>query len=457
MTHRRGNIDPVTTDPLVENGTDTGDVEGPGDTFTVTEVVRTINDVLRHGFGRGVWVRGEIQGWKGSGVHAYFELVEQAADAKATINAAMFAGVGNRLRPVLGRHRLELADGLEVRMFGTFDVYAPSGRLSFKVTDIDPRFTLGELALEREAVLQRLREAGLHLLNPSLPVPAAPLRIGLVTSHGSAAWADFTHELRQSGIAFHVSYVDVRVQGPEAPDMICAALDHLGARDDLDVIAVVRGGGARNDLAAFDDESVALAVARCPIPVFSGIGHEVDRSIVDEVAGRAFKTPTACAAAIVDLVSEFATATEAAWEAIRSRSSSVLDAEAARLASTAGGIRLRTVAAVDGALATVREHGVLAQAHARRVLDRHEARLAGHGEGLARSARRVMVDAERTVDHIEDRVTLLDPARTLARGWSITRGPDGRAINDASALDPGDVIVTTFARGSTTSRVEEVR
>ena len=143
--------------------------------------------------------------------------------------------------------------------------------------------------------LKRLTEAGLVGRNAALAFPLVPLRIGLVASRGSAAWHDVRHELEGSGIGFRLAHVDVRVQGEEAAAAVASAVRTLSRRP-LDVIVIVRGGGSRTDLAAFDDERVALAIARAPVPVLTGLGHEVDRSVADHVAHTAYKTPTACAA-----------------------------------------------------------------------------------------------------------------------------------------------------------------
>ena len=179
-------------------------------TYSVGELADAINGALRDSFDGGVWVRGEIQGWNGKGTHAYFKLAEVVDDRKATISVSFFAPHRNRLKPLLERNGVTLADGLKVRIFGVLDFYAPSGSLGLKMSNIDPRFTLGELALERELLMRRLAESGLLRRNAELELPVAPLRIGLVTSVGSAAYADFTDELARSGLGFQVQ-VDARL------------------------------------------------------------------------------------------------------------------------------------------------------------------------------------------------------------------------------------------------------
>ena len=274
--------------------------DGGVPTYTVGELAEAINSALRRRFTDGVWVRGEIQGWSERGPHAYFRLVGEDDDGKSAINVQFFANSRMRLRPILNKHRLRLGDGLKVRIFGHLDYFAPSGQLGLKMSGLDPRFTLGEMALERDEVVRRLVANGLFDANRRTRVPRAPLRVGVVTSTASAAWGDFTHELDRSNLAFRLRVIDVRVQGEWAVDMVSGALRTLTRHDDLDVVVLIRGGGSKTELATFDHESIATAIATSPLPVFTGLGHEVDRSVADEVAHSSLKTPTACAAALVE-------------------------------------------------------------------------------------------------------------------------------------------------------------
>ncbi|HLM18170.1 MAG TPA: exodeoxyribonuclease VII large subunit, partial [Acidimicrobiia bacterium] len=267
--------------------------DGGEPTYTVGELADAVNGALRRQFGDGLWVRGEIQGYGERNGHAYFRLVESGDERKAVLDVSFFANVRMRLRPLLQKHRLRLVDGMKVRVFGVLDFYAGNGRLSLKMAGIDPRYTLGEMALERDDVIRRLVAGGLYDANRGLTVNPMPMRIGLVTSVDSAAWHDFMHQLMQSGHGFGVRVVDVRVQGELAAEMVTAAINTLATRGDVDVIVVIRGGGSRTEMAIFDHESIATAIASAPVPVFTGLGHEIDRSVADEVAHTAFKTPTA--------------------------------------------------------------------------------------------------------------------------------------------------------------------
>ena len=428
--------------------------DGGVPTYSVGELSEAINSALRRRFTDGVWVRGEVQGWSERGPHAYFRLVEETDDGKAAVNVQFFANARMRLRPILAKHRLRLGDGLKVRIFGHLDFFAPSGQLGLKMSGLDPRFTLGEMALERDDVVRRLVASGLFDANRRTRVPAAPLRIGVVTSTASAAWADFTHELDRSGFAFRLRVVDVRVQGESAVEMVSAALRTLTGHDDLDVVVLIRGGGSKSDLATFDHVAIATAIAKSPLPVFTGLGHEVDRSVADEVAHSSLKTPTACAAALVEHVADFRSDVDRVWSAIERHAVRALRDADNSLVGLAHGVRRATVSAVERSGDRLGHRRQRLTAATDRALERCADRLTTAHASLCRAPARLEPEM-RHLDAVAARVRLLDPAQTMARGWSITRNSDGAIVRSAIDLAPGATITTTFATGSARSRVEE--
>lgn len=441
--------------PAAAEDAATGDAPELDVTYSVGDVVDAVNGALRRSFGNGFWVRGEIQGWSERGAHAYFRLVEDGPRGKAVLNVQLFAPSRARLRPILERHRLRLGDGVKVRIFGNLDFYGPSGQLGLKMAGVDPRFTLGEMAMQRDDVIRKLVAAGLYDANRARSLTAVPLRVGVITSTSSAAFADFVHEIDRSGFAFQLRVVDVRVQGADAVSMISRAIRKLGARDDVDVVVLVRGGGAKTDLAVFDHETIAQAIAHCPIPVFTGLGHEIDRSIADDVAHSALKTPTACAAALAELVAGFIAGADTTWASIGRRAVQLLDRADHELVVVAGTAGHRARAAVDRSHDRLRRHATRVRSGSERVIARADARLGLAQDALVRAPRRL--DAEtRHLDGLEAQVRFVDPVRTMARGWSITRGPDGRAVTDASRLAVGSELTTTFAAGRARSTVDAV-
>jgi exodeoxyribonuclease VII large subunit len=430
-------------------------------TYSVGELAEAINDALRRGFSDGVWVRGEITGWSDRGQHAYFTLVDDAETpdrggngrAKAVVNVQFFANARMRLRPMLQKNRLRLGDGMKVRVFGYLDYYAPNGRIGLKMTGIDPKYTLGDIAQSRDEVVRRLIADGLLDANKQRPLSAIPLRVGVVTSVGTAAWHDFHDELRRSAFGFALTVIDTRVQGEFAEEMVAAAVVTLSRRSDLDALVVIRGGGARNELAVFDAERIARAIASSPIPVLTGLGHEVDRSVADEVAHTMLKTPTACAGELIARAARYCADTEAAFASIVRESRHALTAATTDLSETAHRIARRTHAAVERADERL---GMRVDALARTApacLARADQRLVDAQRHLPIRSVAVLDRAAGRLDVIAARVGALDPAVQLARGWSITRRGDGTIVRSVDDLSIDDTITTALADGTVTSTV----
>ncbi len=453
-------------------------------TLTVTQLASSIRDALRHGFPEEVWVRGEVQGLTRSQPgHTYFSLVERddrRHRARASIDVVLFRDdrrrVERALRDVPGA---ELANDVEVRIRGRVAIYPESGRLQLVMSALDPLFTVGGLAANRERILRTLANDGLLDRNGSLPLADVPLRVGLVTSHESAAYHDFVDELARSGFAWRVALANVRVQGASASAHLVRALHSLSVAP-VDVVVVVRGGGSRADLAAFDTDAVARAVATMPVPVFTGVGHEIDRSVVDEVAHTACKTPTACAHALVTHVRSFldrlderagrvvgaarargALADRELEEAVRRLQRSApaaLGRETSRVerahgrAQELGRLRTRDAARrLDTAATSVRHRAVHRATVATMTLDATRASMLSAAErGLART--------ELALDSSSARVALLDPRRVLQRGYTITRARNGsgeeRVVKRAAEVRAGDRLATQFADGTAVSTVE---
>ena len=290
--------------------------------------------------------------------------------------------------------------------------------------------------------------------NKQVVLAATPLRVGVVASSSSAAWADFVHELERSGFAFVLRQIEVRVQGEWAVKEVSAALRTLGKHRDLDVVVLIRGGGSRTEMATFDDEAIATAIATSSLPVFTGLGHEIDRSVADEVAHSALKTPTACAAALVERVQAFRNSCELAWTAIEHRAQRAVANAEAEVGDVARSIRHQVVASVDRADDRVAQRARSVRVGASQVVQRADGHLRSATAAIGRIPARL--DPElRHLGAVAERLRLLDPANTLARGYSIARTANGTAVLDAAGLQVGDVIVTTFAKGTATTRVEE--
>ncbi len=379
---------------------------------------------------------GEVQRFRPSAAgHQYFDLVEKGEGAArdqvvGVLSAVIWKGEYQRLRPVLERAGERLADGLRIRCRASVDFYPPGGRLQVQIREIDPTFTLGDLAQRRQETLQALSAAGLLETNRALPLPALPMSIALVTSAGSAAYHDFLATLRESGYAFRVLVVHSAVQGAEAERSLPSALA-LAAGTNCDCIVLIRGGGSKSDLAVFDSQAVAEAVARAAKPVLTGLGHEIDESVADLVAHQSFKTPTKVAEELVARISGAELAVARLREQLMRQ---------ARLAMAEAG----------GRLARAERRAVAARLRLAQI----SLRLAALAEGLRRVAMHRLRSADQQLASWARLVGELSPARTLRRGFSITRDATGAVLRDPAAVPAGTTIVSELAMGPLRSRVE---
>ncbi|HEX4902588.1 MAG TPA: exodeoxyribonuclease VII large subunit, partial [Acidimicrobiales bacterium] len=430
---------------------------GTATTWSVGDLSQAIGERVRAAFPAEVWVRGEIHDLvRPRSGHVYFTLRDPGAGPDGGAQLAVMLSSTNKQRVnrlLLRGGGVRMTDGTEVRIRGRLDWYEPRGQLQLRMTSIDPAFTLGQLAAARAELLERLRAEGLVGANALVPMPVAPLRVGLVTSVGSAAEADVLDELDRSGFRFRVTVADVRVQGPEAPAAVAAAVTGL-ARTRVDVVIVARGGGAATDLAAFDTELVARAIAGASRPVITGIGHETDRSVADEVAHAAAKTPTAAAQHVVGLVALALDRAERAWHRIAVLGLHALDRADAHLdrAGARAGVAARS--------ATHRENARIADAGARLrrcadgLLTAAARDLDGHARRLPAAAGRQLERAAQRVDVLAARTTALDPQRALARGWAIARRADGTVVRSVDDVAAGSVLSVQVADGTLQTTVD---
>jgi exodeoxyribonuclease VII large subunit len=429
-------------------------------TWSVSELHEALNAVLGKVFGDVVWVEGEVRNLKRSAArHVYFDLVDADWDGpegqRPSLSVTLFNAHRERVNQFLrdqgGAVRMD--DGVRLRVGGRLGTYAVRSTVQLLMDRIDPAFTLGVLGQERRRLLATLADEGLLRANASVPMPPLPLSVALVTSRGSAAHADTIDELRRSGLGFRVTLLDARTQGVGAEASVCSAL-RLAQRRGVDVVLLVRGGGAATDLAAFDAEAIARTIAGLSVPVITGIGHETDRSVADEVAHTAHKTPTAAAAAVVAAVREAVAEVDAARGALRS-------AALGRLVRATTG--LDRVARRCGAGASHRLHAESGRLDVltHRIAGATPRVLAGAAGAVEEAAGRLRSSTGRRlelatlrVDGLAGTAAAHDPALALARGWSITQHADGRIVRDPADVRGGDALVTRLAGGTVRSTVD---
>lgn len=458
---------------------ESGPATGPGTSdsgdYTVSKLNHEVRALLAGAFPSTIWLVGEISGFNKSARKRIvgFQLAEREDGGKtlSEINAVVFESTRRDLERKLAAagEPFRLEDEVTVRVQVRVDLYVPWGLYRVVLEDLDINYTLGEAARRREEILRRLTEQGFVGRNTALALPALPLRVGLITSLGSDAYNDVLRTLQDSGFAFTITTHGARVQGPSTEPSVLNALDWFDQRRDrFDVVLICRGGGSRIDLAWFDSEALGRAVGGFPLPVLVGIGHEQDQSVLDAV-GRAHKTPTAAAAALVERVEQARERVESVVDAalegasrrleeasagIVDRASrlaratrNLLERQADRLASqqrrTVQGTRALLESARQGLAhraSTIPRAAMVRVGEQRGWLDR------GAQQVLQAAGRDLRLESERTEGRVR-RLELVHPRRVIARGYSILRRSDGTVVTEAGQAPPRTELRAELRRG----------
>ena len=267
--------------------------------YTLSELCQAIEQVLQFELGDTYWVRAEIASLTERG-HCYMELVEKAKNntVAAKVRATCWQQVYHLLSAYFATETGQtLSVGMQVLLQVEVSFHSVYG-LSLNVVGIDPTFTLGDLARQRQLTIQRLQEDGVMDLQRALTIPSLPRRIAVISAADAAGYGDFCHQLlsNSSGFLFRTQLFPAVMQGDQSPASIIAALEQIAYQvEQYDVVVIVRGGGATTDLRNFDDYSLAFHCANFPLPIIAGIGHTRDVSVVDMVVHTSVKTPTAAA------------------------------------------------------------------------------------------------------------------------------------------------------------------
>jgi exodeoxyribonuclease VII large subunit len=387
--------------------------------MTVAQLVRLATASLERGVGV-VWVEGETaQVSRPVSGHVYFQL----RDRGAVIQAVMWRTDASRLK-------FRLDTGMTLRVRGRLGIYERDGRFQLYVDFAEPA-GLGAEALALQQLKEKLASEGLFLPERKRPLPHLPRRIGVVTSASGAAVRDIIRAVERR-FARPILVVDCAVQGPEAPRHLVYGLRAI-ARTDVDVVIVGRGGGSATDLAAFNDERVVRAVAACPVPVISAVGHEIDLTLCDLVADRRASTPTMAAEMAVPVRDELVAA---------------LRKEERRLA--------RELALVFRGAAQELDQleRRLASAHPAQRIARAREALAGLERRLAEASARRRQRDHAALAQLAARLDAMSPLRVLERGYAVaTRGE--HVLTDAAEVASGDEVAVRLARGSFRARVTD--
>lgn len=426
--------------------------------LTLYELNSMVRDVVELGMPGSYWVEAELSEVRERSGHCYMELVQKDLTGNSTVARASarcwrstWASVRPGFEQVTGEH---FRAGLKVLLQVHAQFHENFG-FSWIVTDIDPAYTLGDMARRRQEIIRILKEEGVFDLNKELCLSLFASRIAVVSSESAAGYGDFCNQLDTNayGFAFSVRLFPAVMQGERTEGSIISALDAINNEaDDFDCVVIIRGGGAVSDLSAFDSLALAENVANFPLPVITGIGHERDESVLDMVANKRVKTPTAAAALLIENLKHTYDRIVQAQERISVSVSRRMDYERVRLERVSGRIpvlfslvKTRQQARIDSLFARV-------GAAAGRIVAEERLRLDRLSVALAPAVRQRLSAENHRLELLEQRISAVDPAILLRRGYSITLH-NGRAVYSPGQLSDGDVIETRLAEGNVRSVV----
>ena len=381
------------------------------------------------------WIQAELSDVRSNTTgHCYLEFVQKdprSNNLVAKARGMIWSNIYRLLKPYFEETTGQLfASGIKVLVKVTVQFHELYG-YSLTVLDIDPAYTLGDMARRRREILMQLEEEGVLTLNKELEMPVLPQRIAVISSATAAGYGDFCHQLQHNsgGFFFYTELFPALMQGNQGEESVLAALDRINDRvNEFDVVVIIRGGGATSDLSGFDTYLLAAACAQFPLPVITGIGHERDDTVLDYVAR--VKTPTAAAELLIHRITESADHLEELSARLQQGAYALLEQEGRRLEM----IQTRIPNLVH-----------------RKLTDARFALLAA-GKDLAQATQTLLSRHRHRLELLRQRVADASPDKLLSRGYSITL-KDGKAVTDAASLNPGDQLVTRLAKGSFTSEV----
>lgn len=429
--------------------------------YTILELNNTVRGVIKSGFPEYIWVCGEIKDLRASKDrrHIYFDLIQKHPKANeiiAKVGVAIFQGrkprIFKRIEETDGA--FELKNDIEVKFLCEIDLYPKSGQYNLIVVDIDPVYTLGKFAQNRQKIIEELKRKGLVEKNKILPLPLVPLDIGLITSFGSAAYYDFISELKATGYGFKIFVFDAHMQGKLVQKEVREALEffnNLTKKPDL--IVITRGGGSSADLSWFDNKLIAYSIVASKFPVICGLGHEINTTITDLVAHTSLKTPTKVAQFLVEKIEAFLEQIEYFEKEIRDYSDSMIEKGKKDLRSTAIEFESAVLKYFRDHRSHLAESKINCLNFSRYIMNYKKREISDSLKFLKLSAGDFLKKNYQAINYAQEKINLLNPENILKRGYSITL-KDSKALKDAASLSKGDIIKTVFFKGRAVSSVQ---
>lgn len=449
--------------------------------LSLTELQLIIRDSLYLTLPEAYWVIAEISELKENYAgHCYLELIEKHPDEKnvrARVKAIIWSKRYRFLRAFFENSTGEsLREGLKILIKIKVEYHELYG-LSLIISDIDPAFTIGEMAMKRQLVIKKLEQEGVFSMNKELDFPIVPQRIAIISSKNAAGYSDFINHLRGNsvGYVFYSALIETSMQGTETEQGVISALDRIALNAHLfDLTVIIRGGGSQTDLSWFDNYNIAYHVTQFPLPVITGIGHDKDISVTDMVAYRSLKTPTAVADFLIDSVAETDNHIIEMSSEIIGSSKIIIEKNRNRI-DTSGNklfpltkiilsaikdklsgkiieiINIGKEYTFKAGLIPVNQESRLTSA-AKSFSSGKEMVLRRNSQNLIAGTRNLMSMNNMMLKGLESSLTLLNPENVLRRGYSIT-SINGLILKNSDKVEQNDLIDTQLYKGSLSSRV----
>ena len=431
--------------------------------LTLYELNNLVKLKISESFPSEYWMQAELgEVREHSSGHCFVEFVqknERGNGLVAKARGTIWSNVYRMLKPYFEKETGQsFVAGLKVMVQVTVEFHELYG-YSLTVIDIDPTYTVGDMARKRKEILDRLQQDGVLSLNKELDLPRVVQRIAVISSPTAAGYGDFCHQLEHNsqGFVFYVRLFPALMQGEGTEDSIISALNRIYEEQELwDVVVLIRGGGATSDMSCFDSYELASNCAQFPLPMLVGLGHERDETVLDFVAHTSVKTPTAAAVFLIDRIQDFADALDEVMERLSSFSRQRMNEEKMRLQGLSMRLPTRVVQYIsDEKLRMQKCENRLKQASSMKV-EKEKYRMMYLGQKLPMALKQLFDREKHRLQMLEQKTESASPERILSRGYSLTL-KDGKAVTDATVLKEGDSLVSRFARGQSLSIVKTIK
>ncbi len=454
---------------------------GTKELLTLSQLNHMVRETIEEQFPYPLWVVAELSEIKiNASGHCYMELIEKKPDSDqptAKARAVIWAYTFRMLKPYFettaGR---PLAPGLKILVQAEVSFHEIYG-FSLNIKDIDPSYTIGEMALKRKEIIERLQREGILEMNKHLPFPLVPQNIAIISSETAAGFQDFVHQLTHNPYGYRFNFVlfPAIMQGAEAEGTLVEALEHIYEKENkFDVVVIIRGGGSQADLGSFDNYRIAQHITQFPLPVITGIGHEKDETVTDLVAYANLKTPTAVAEFILDRVRNFEERVTTTMDQICQQTeekisgyqyflehytydlNNLLQSKLVRHIRHLDHIKQKLLYQTDRENQNKKEK-LLKYIHDLKqgisiYLQWHQQKTDMYDRSTQTNINQYFTQKDHKLVLYSKSLSYLDPLRVLQRGYSITR-LHGNALKDMKNIHPEDIIHTKLFRGEIKSKV----